>query len=527
MEPNGRLLGGRYELTGLIATGGMGQVWQGRDNVLARDVAVKVLRSEFTGDPTFLARFRAEAQLAARLVHPNIATLFDYGEVPPQRPTDEHLAYLVMELVRGESLSGLLRREPRLSPERTLDVLRQSAAGLAAAHAVGVVHRDVKPGNVLLGPDGTVKITDFGVALSATSVALTQTGQVIGTAHYLSPEQAQGARATPASDVYALGLVGYECLAGHRAFEAESSVQIALMQIREDPAPLPGDVPPAVRQLIESATVKDPARRFPDGAAFRTAIDDVLAGRGPRPAADAPRTAVLPAVTAVTAAASAPPPSTRVMPAVTAAGRTPAPEPAADRPKRRRTVLLGLLALLVVAGLVFAGVQLLGPADGDGTATEESTEQSTTPATPSSSPATTSEEAAPSSADTVQVDAGDYVGRDVGAVEADLRALDLAVALSPVETADRPEGAVLSVDPEGSVEPSTTITVRYAVPPPAPSTSAAPTSAPASTSAGEDEDEPDENEPDENEGGGPGNGNSGGNGNGNGGGNGGGNGNGG
>jgi serine/threonine protein kinase len=157
MEPNGRLLGGRYELTGLIATGGMGQVWQGRDNVLARDVAIKVLRSEFTGDPTFLARFRSEAQLAAGLVHPNIATLFDYGEVPAADPAAEHLAYLVMELVRGESLGTVLHRDRRLSPERTLDVLRQSAAGLAAAHAAGVVHRDVKPGNLLLADDGTVR----------------------------------------------------------------------------------------------------------------------------------------------------------------------------------------------------------------------------------------------------------------------------------------------------------------------------------------------------------------------------------
>src|SRR3954471_2570414 len=137
MHPDVRLLGGRYELTALIATGGMGQVWQGRDTLLGRDVAVKVLRSEYTGDPTFLSRFRGEAQLAAGLVHPNIATLFDYGEVPAAGPMEEHLAYLVMELVRGESLSGLLYREHQLSPARTLDVLRQTAAGLAAAHAAG------------------------------------------------------------------------------------------------------------------------------------------------------------------------------------------------------------------------------------------------------------------------------------------------------------------------------------------------------------------------------------------------------
>ena len=164
MDPSGRVLGGRYELTALIATGGMGQVWAARDLLLSRDVAVKVLRSEFTGDSTFLARFRAEARLAAGLVHPHLATLFDYGEVVPADPRAERLAYLVMELVRGEPLSHVLRREGRLSPERVLDLLSQCAAGLAAAHAAGVVHRDVKPGNVLLGEDGTVKLTDFGVA---------------------------------------------------------------------------------------------------------------------------------------------------------------------------------------------------------------------------------------------------------------------------------------------------------------------------------------------------------------------------
>src|SRR4051794_11970522 len=349
-----QLLGARYELTARIATGGMGQVWQARDTVLDRDVAVKVLRSEYTGDPTFLARFRSEAQLAARLVHPNIATLFDYGEVPPAGPRGEHLAYLVMELVRGESLSGLLHREYRLSADRTLDILRQSAAGLGAAHAAGVVHRDVKPGNVLLGADGTVKITDFGVAVSASSVSLTQTGQVIGTAHYLSPEQAQGARATPASDVYALGVVGYQCLSGRRVFDAESSVQVALMQIRDTPAPLPADVPPAVRELIEAALVKDPADRFPDGRAFRDAIDDVLAGRSAVPDA---RTSVLPAVSQVR--------DTVALPALTA-GPEPVDDEQPDDGRRRHRLLVPLIALLAVAGVVAGGLQLMASTSADG-----------------------------------------------------------------------------------------------------------------------------------------------------------------
>lgn len=192
VEPGRRCLGDRYELLGLIAAGGMGQVWRGVDTALHRSVAVKVLRSEYTGDPSFLARFRAEAQHAASLSHPNVAAVFDYGEETAQDGTGETLAYLVMELVEGEPLSALLAREGALGTEPTLRLLQQTAFALAEAHRAGLVHRDVKPGNILVRPDGSVKITDFGIAWSARSVALTRTGQVIGTPQYLSPEQAEG-----------------------------------------------------------------------------------------------------------------------------------------------------------------------------------------------------------------------------------------------------------------------------------------------------------------------------------------------
>src|SRR5687767_13388092 len=228
----------------------MGQVWRGLDIALHRPVAVKVLRSEYTGDPTFLARFRAEAQHAASLSHPNIAAVFDYGEEIAQDGTGETLAYLVMELVEGEPLSTLLAREGPLSATTTLSLLRQVGFGLGEAHRAGMVHRDVKPGNILARPDGSVKITDFGIAHSARSVALTKTGQVVGTPQYLSPEQAEGRPATPASDVYALGLIGYECLTGRAAFDGDNPVTIALKQVRQEPEPLPGDLPPAVRELI-------------------------------------------------------------------------------------------------------------------------------------------------------------------------------------------------------------------------------------------------------------------------------------
>src|SRR3954449_7096442 len=257
----------------------MGQVWRGHDVLLGRPVAVKVLRSEYTGDPTFLARFRAEAQHAASLSHPNIAAVFDYGEVTAEDGSGETLAYLVMELVEGEPLSAVLRREAPLDTTATLSVLRQAAFALAEAHRAGMVHRDVKPGNILVRPDGAVKITDFGIAHSARSVALTKTGQVIGTPQYLSPEQAEGRLATPASDVYALGLIGYECLTGHPAFDGDNAVTIALKQVRQDPEPLPGRLPAGIRELVRRALAKDPAARFSDGAAFVAAIDEILAGR--------------------------------------------------------------------------------------------------------------------------------------------------------------------------------------------------------------------------------------------------------
>src|SRR3954464_4568145 len=307
----------------------MGQVWRGHDVLLGRPVAVKVLRSEYTGDPTFLARFRAEAQHAASLSHPNIAAVYDYGETVAEDGSGETLAYLVMELVEGEPLSAVLRREAPLDVAASLSVLRQTAFALADAHRAGMVHRDVKPGNILVRPDGSVKITDFGIAWSARSVALTRTGQVIGTPQYLSPEQAEGRLATPASDIYALGLIGYECLAGHPAFDGDNAVTIALKQVRSQPEPLPDDLPDGVRTLIRKALVKDPEGRIADGAAFVAAIEDVLEGR---PLPDDP----------------APTPNTR--PAGWVPGPRPGDSPLVHRPPVRRrnrvaVVLLPLLAL--------------------------------------------------------------------------------------------------------------------------------------------------------------------------------------
>jgi serine/threonine-protein kinase len=313
----GTCLNDRYTLAERIATGGMGEVWRARDEVLDRDVAVKLLKREYVDDPSFLERFRAEARHAAGLAHPGIAGVFDYGE-------REGEAFLVMELVRGEPLSAVLSAEGRLSPERTLDVVAQAARALEAAHTGGVIHRDMKPGNILVCPDGTVKITDFGIARAVDAVPLTQTGTVMGTAYYVSPEQANGAAVTFASDVYSLGVVMYECLSGRRPFEADTPVAIAMAHLYEDPVALPPDVPDAVSGLVAKAMAKDPDERFASAAAFAQAADAVRAGL------------------------TAPPPDpTMAMPVVD----EPAPVPAA--PDRRR--LLTYLALGVVA-LLLLGV---------------------------------------------------------------------------------------------------------------------------------------------------------------------------
>jgi len=283
MPSAGDVLQDRYELSSPIATGGMGEVWRGQDRVLGRAVAVKVLRSEYTGDPVFLTRFRTEARLSAGLTHPNVAVLHDYGEVEPASPGGDRLVYLVMELVDGEPLSAVLAREGRLTSERTLDLLGQVASGLAAAHAAGVVHRDVKPANLLVRPDGIVKITDFGIAWSAANATVTRTGHVVGTAQYLAPEQVQGQKATPAADVYAWGTVAYECLAGRRPFDGPVAVEVALQRVTEQPAPLPADVPAPVRELVERTLAADPAARIPDGAALVAAVATAAAGRSPEP----------------------------------------------------------------------------------------------------------------------------------------------------------------------------------------------------------------------------------------------------
>lgn len=302
-------LGGRYRLVRQIAVGGMGEVWVAHDESLARDVAVKVLREEFAGNSDFLDRLRTEARNSAALSHSNIAQLYDYGE-------QQGSGYLVMELVQGEPMSDLLEREPVLPVLRLLSILSQTARALHAAHVAGVVHRDVKPGNILLERSGEVKITDFGVSLAANQIPMTAAGMVMGTAQYLSPEQAIGKAATGASDIYALGIVAYESIVGNRPFTGATPVDIAVAQVNETVPPLPSTVHTGFADLVMRMLAKDPLDRPRSGAilarTFDLLADEIAAdpwGNGRRrrepaqPAArrEAPPTAGVPATSPSTA----------------------------------------------------------------------------------------------------------------------------------------------------------------------------------------------------------------------------------
>ncbi len=265
----GDTLGGRYTLTDRIAAGGMGEVWAATDAILGRTVAVKVLKSGLADDIGFDDRFRTEARLAAALTHANIAAVYDYGE-------DEGSAYLVMEYVEGLPLSRIIADRAPMPAVDTVGLIAQTATALQSAHRNGLVHRDVKPANVLVTPDGIVKLTDFGIARAVGSATVTRTGEVMGTAQYLAPEAALGQETTPLSDVYALAVVAYEMLCGRRPFRSDSPVALAMAHVHEPPPPMPDFVPPPVRAVVLAALEKDPQFRPDSAAEFGRALEQSI-----------------------------------------------------------------------------------------------------------------------------------------------------------------------------------------------------------------------------------------------------------
>ena len=422
----------RYLLTERIATGGMGEVWQAQDDVLSRTVAVKVLKAEYADDPEFLDRFRNEARHTAALSHPGIANVFDYGEA-------DRTAYLVMEYVRGEPLSAVLAREGRLPPDRALDIVGQTALALQAAHDEGIVHRDVKPGNILIRPDGVVKVTDFGIARAMDAAPVTRTGLVVGTAAYLSPEQAGGKPVTPASDIYSLGVVAYECLTGRRPFDDASPVAVAMAHLNTAPPALPKDVPPLVVDFVNQALEKDPARRQSSAGDFgRTALAlaaNLRAAPEPEPAPAHPPTKVL----------------TTVAPAPAPVATQPDPD---DRERRRiRNIFIAIGAAIVVLGFL-----VLHSCAGSAAPKSPAGKSSPSPS-PSQSVAT------------VTVRASDYLGRPLADARNALAAAGLNVRVTSVASSAG-AGSVVGVSPTGVLRRGSTVTLTVATaptkPPPKP-----------------------------------------------------------
>lgn len=439
----------RYRLDERIATGGMGEVWRATDTVLDRQVAVKVLKPEYADDPSFRSRFEAEARHAAALHHPNVASVFDFGELPPDDGSGIPRPYLVMELVPGKPLSLLLRDDEPMPPETAADIGAQAADALAAAHALGIVHRDVKPANLLVTPAGQVKITDFGIARAADGVALTQTGQVIGTPAYISPEQAEGTPATQASDVYSLGVVLYECLAGTRPFTGDTPVSTALAHLRDEPPPLPADVPAHLREAVATALAKDPARRFASMADFAAALRGgpvVVSAAAAAAGVPEPPTTVEPDT----------PDATRVLTSAGAASGLPPRDARTGAGSRRGRpawlpwagAALGVLLVVVLLAWLGRGEE---PAT---TAVDE-------PSGPSSSTSTSSSPS-PSASRTpgIVIRAEDYVGLPKDDAKSRLEDLGLEVKEEKVDNLEgQPEETVADIAPTGRVEPGDEVTL--------------------------------------------------------------------
>jgi serine/threonine protein kinase len=276
----GQILAGRYELGERLGVGGMSTVVRAFDDRLERDVAIKLLAEHLADDDQFVARFRREALAVARLVHPNIVQVFDFGLDEPT-----HRQYIVMELVRGRSGAEILREEGVLELRDALSIVAQACRGLEYAHRNGVVHRDVKPGNLLRSEDGVVKLADFGIAKAfSDESSITQVGSVLGTAAYLAPEQAAGEQAGPAADLYALGVVAYQLLSGRLPYEAQSLTELALKQQREVPPRLDElnpEVPPQLAMAVDRALALDPRQRPASADELRGLLADGVRGIGP------------------------------------------------------------------------------------------------------------------------------------------------------------------------------------------------------------------------------------------------------
>jgi eukaryotic-like serine/threonine-protein kinase len=360
MTEEPRILGGRYQLGGTLGRGGMAEVRRARDLRLGRDVAIKQLRVDLASDPTFQERFRREAQASAGLNHPNIVSVYDTGEEPDPL-TGVRVPYIVMELVEGSTLRDLLRTGRPIQPTKALVFTQGVLEALGYSHKAGIVHRDIKPANVMLTPDGDVKVMDFGIAraVADTSATMTQTAAVIGTAQYLSPEQARGETVDSRSDIYSAGCLLYELLTGRPPFQGDSPVSVAYQHVREQPVPpshLDPMITPAMDLITLKALAKDPADRYQTAAAMRADIGRLLAGDEVH------------AKLAATTPVAVPPPNAAEATTVMSSDEIGQPTRAIQPERKRHTGLIVFLVALAVVALG-TGIFLVARAMNGGTAT--------------------------------------------------------------------------------------------------------------------------------------------------------------
>lgn len=443
MKPEfGQLYGTRYRLQTKIAVGGMGEVWQAEDELILRPVAIKILKEEYLGDETFLERFRAEAKAAALVEHEGIANVYDYGE-------DSGSAYLVMELVPGESLSRILERERTLPAEKVLDIMAQTARALGAAHTRGLIHRDIKPGNLLITPEGKVKITDFGIARVGDQVPLTKTGQVMGTVQYLAPEQATGKASTYATDLYSLGVVAYEALSGRRPFTGENQMAIAMAHINEMPPALPESIDLRVQNLVLSCMAKKPAQRPESAISLAIRAEGLIREKGKGGRGSGKNKPV------------APSPIDDAPTEVIGVDTLPIPQAPIIWPWVATLALLGLTALIVLVA-IFTEPRTPNPSPTPtGTNTISPTETESSPApTDSESPSPTESP----SEELVILAESDVLGLSITEATTKLVGLGLEVRAVPGETIDGTDVRVRSVyqvTPVGELPVGTVVELLY------------------------------------------------------------------